>query len=299
MRPISFLSLMEVMNKDMITRWLLTHLPTRSGGRRAAADPAEVVGAIYYKLKTGCQWRWLLVEALFTGAALNWQGVYYHFNAWSRQWAWKNLWLASLRLHRRTLNLSSVQLDGSHTLANNGGAAIGYQGRKAGRSINALFLADNQGLPLAMATPQAGNQHDTFELERVFTELCELLDAAELRLGGLFLNADKDFDVSSLRQACARRGIEVNIPRNRRAADWQTDDDTPLDPELYRRRLVIERLNAWLDGFKALLVRYETSLKTGCPCTGWLLLYSCYENHRTSHFLNRFNKKSVIFQAVF
>ena len=62
-------------------------------------------------------------------------------------------------------------------------------------------------------------------------------------------------------------GVEVNIPRNRRAADWQTDDDTPLDPERYRRRLVIERLNAWLDGFKALLVRYETSLQN------WLALH--------------------------
>ncbi|RZK39477.1 MAG: IS5/IS1182 family transposase, partial [Hymenobacter sp.] len=72
---------------------------------------------------------------------------------------------------------------------------------------------------------------------------------------------DKAFDGSSLRQACARRGIEANIPRNRRSADWQTDDDTPLDPELYQRRLAIERLNAWLAGFKTLLVRYETSLQ--------------------------------------
>ena len=104
-------------------------------------------------------------------------------------------------------------------------------------------------------------------MERVFTELCELLEAAELRLEGLFLNADKAFDVRSLRQACARRGIEVNIPRNCRAADWQTDDDTPLDPERYRRRLVIERLNAWLDRFKVLLVRYETSLQN------WLALH--------------------------
>jgi hypothetical protein len=58
--------------------------------------------------------------------------------------------------------------------------------------------------------PQAGNQHDTFELERVFAELCEVLQAAELRLEGLFLYADKAFDVSSSRQACARSGIEVN-----------------------------------------------------------------------------------------
>lgn len=93
-----------------------------------------------------------------------------------------------------------------------------------------------------------------------------MLEAAELRLEGLFLNTGKAFDVTSLRQACARRAIEVNIPRNRRSADWQTDD-TPLDPELYRCRLAIERLNAWFDCFKALLVRYETSLQN------WLALH--------------------------
>ena len=131
------------------------------------------------------------MRALFTGAPLSGQGASYHFNVWGKQGAWKNLWLTSLCLPRRTLDLSSVQRDGSHTLAKNGGAAIGYQGRKAGRTTNALFLADSQGLPLAVATPQAGNQHDTFELERVFAELCDLLEAAELRLDGLFLNAEK------------------------------------------------------------------------------------------------------------
>ena len=95
-----------------------------------------------------------------------------------------------------------------------------------------------------MATPQAGNYHDAFNLEQVFAELCDLLEQAQLRLAGLFLNADKASDVTSLPQACAERDIEANIPRNRRAAAWQTDDDTPLDPELYRRRLVIEQMNA-------------------------------------------------------
>ena len=75
---------MEVLTKDMITRWTLPHLPARTGGRRVAADPVEVVGAICYKLKTGCQWRWLPVNALFTGEPLSWQGVYYHFKAWGK-----------------------------------------------------------------------------------------------------------------------------------------------------------------------------------------------------------------------
>lgn len=51
-----------------------------------------------------------------------------------------------------------------------------------------------------------------------------------------------------------------NLPRNQRSAEWQTDDDMPLDLEFYCR-LAIEQLDAWLDGFKALLVRYETSLQ--------------------------------------
>ena len=89
-----------------------------------------------------------------------------------------------------------------------------------------------------------------------------MLEQAGLPLKGLFLNADKAFDVISLRKACTRHNIEANILRNRRSTDWQTEDDTPLMPELYRRRQVIEQLNAWLDGFKTLLVRFETCLHT-------------------------------------
>ena len=254
---------MEVLPKDIITAWILPHLPFSAHGRRRAAHPVEVVGAMLYKLKTGCRWRWLPVRELLPTRPLTRQGVYYYFNQWRKQGAGKQLWLSVLRLNHAALDLSSVQLDGRHTPAKNGGAAVGYQGRKAARTTNALFLADNTGQPLALAlaTPQAGNPHDAFALEHVFAERCELLEQAQVRLAGLFLNADKAFAVASLRQACARRGTEVNIPRNRRSTDWQTDDDTPLDPELYRRRLVIEQLNAWLDGFKTLLVRDETCLE--------------------------------------
>lgn len=142
---------------------------------------------------------------------------------------------------------------------------------RAARTTNALFLADNTGQPLAVATPQAGNHHDTFALKHVFAELCDLLEQAHLRLVGLLFNANKAVEVNSLRQACAARNIEANSPRNRRAVDWQTDDDTPLDSKLYRRRLVIEQTNAWLDRFKTLLVRYKTCLENW-PVLHWLVL---------------------------
>lgn len=47
-----------------------------------------------------------------------------------------------------------------------------------------------------------------------------------------------------MRPECARRDMKTNIPRNCCAADWQTDDDTPFDPEFYRHRVVVEQANA-------------------------------------------------------
>ena len=84
------------------------------------------------------------------------------------------------------LDCSSVQLDGSHTPAKNGGKAVGYQGRKKARTTTALFLADNRGQPLACARPQAGNHHDLFDIETSFGERCGLLEEAHISLEGLF-----------------------------------------------------------------------------------------------------------------
>ena len=78
----------------------------------------------------------------------------------------------------------------------------------------------------------------------MFEELCVLLEAAGIVVARLFPNAASAFDTNGLRQACATRHIEANIARNRRPADWQTDDDTFLDPERYHRRGAVEYANA-------------------------------------------------------
>lgn len=252
---------MEVLSKDIIRTWILPHLPLRSGGRPARVPALELVEAMLYKLKTGCQWRFLPVKQFFAQAPLTWQTVYYHFCRWRRDGSWKNLWLSLLRRQRRFLDLSSVQLDGSHTPAKNGGAAVGYQGRKKARTTTQLLLTDNQGQPLATATPQAGNHHDLFAIETLFAELCALLEAAQIDLKGLFLNADSAFDAHALRHACERRGIEANLARNPRANGAADEHYVYFDEELYRRRTVAEHANAWLDSFKTLLVRYETSVE--------------------------------------
>ena len=144
---------MEVLSRDMIRQWILPALPFSTHGRPSVVEPVELVEVILYKLKSGCQWRLLPVKQFFTGAFLTWQGVYARFNAWRKNGSWQGVWLNVLRENGAHLDCSSVQLDGSHTPAKNGGEAVGYQGRKKARTTTALFLADNRGQPLACARP--------------------------------------------------------------------------------------------------------------------------------------------------
>lgn len=137
---------MEVLRKDIIRTWILPHLRSGTRGPACQADLLEVVELTLYKLKTGCQWRQLPLKQFFIELVLSWQSVYYHFNEWRKDGSWKKLWVTLLHLHKARLDLSSIQLDGSHTRTHNGGAAIGYQGRKAARTTNLLVLADKTGL---------------------------------------------------------------------------------------------------------------------------------------------------------
>lgn len=163
---------MGILNKSTIEKWILHHLAIGKRGFEAAVHLTEVVECIFHRLKTGCQWRELPTKEFFTTKQLSWQSVYYYFNKWrpplrSKNVCWQKVWIDILSSNRQYLDLSSVEsggvpLDGSHIPAKNGGDAIGYQGRKACNTTNALFMSDNQGVVLGMSTPQAG-QHRSGE----------------------------------------------------------------------------------------------------------------------------------------
>ena len=260
---------MEVLSKDTIERWIVPHLSVGRRGTKVSVELWRIVAAILYRLKSGCQWSMLPTEQFFPAAqGLTAGGVYHHFRKWVKDGSFKKVWTALLKTNHKLLDLSCMQLDGSHTLAKNGGEHIGYQTRKAANTTTALFLSDNQGLPLAMATPQSGNHHDLHDIEPLFEELCQLLKEADINLSGIFMNADSGFDAQVLRKQCSEKQIEANIEVNERNNKEELSDEyVYFDDLLYKRRFVIEKMNAWIDSFKALLIRFETSIKA------WMALH--------------------------
>ena len=168
------------------------------------------------------------------------------------------MWRDLLNKYRHLLDMSSIQLDGSHTPAKRGGEFVEYQGRKKAKTSNMLIIVDNQGRPIACSEPLAGNHHDSFNLEDSFKAMLSQLKTSKIETDGLFLNADSGFDSTNFRILCHQHEIFDNIDANKHNGNEECRSGFIFDELLYKQRFVIERTNAWVDAFKALLVRFET-----------------------------------------
>ena len=104
------------------------------------------------RLKTGVQWKELPIEVYFEKGEISWQNVYYYFNKWSKDGSFQRIWLNLLSKKKRKLDMSCVQLDGSHTRCRQKGESTGYQARKKSVTTNSIFLCDNKGQMIAMGS---------------------------------------------------------------------------------------------------------------------------------------------------
>ncbi len=162
---------------------------------------------------------------------------------------------------KRLLDLSTAQLDGTHSPAKRGGEAVAYQGRKKCKTTNILLLTDRKGIVVACGKPIAGNHNDLYNIEAQITEMLSQLAESEIPVDGLFLNADSGFDAKLIRQVLDKEGIMLNSPLNRRNGS-RLDSDILLDEEMYKERFVVERTNAWIDSCRSLLVRQDTTVSS-------------------------------------
>jgi transposase len=269
-----------IINKDIIENEIIPHLSKAKRGYVSKSDLSEIVNSIFFKLKTGTQWHLLPLDSLFTKVVLSYKTVFGKYRQWCKDNSWKNVWHNYIKVNRDKLDLSSADMDGSHTIAKKGGEDVGYQGRKKHKTTNSIFLTDRQGIPLAISTTVSGNHHDLFNIKGVMNELIDNLKSAEIKVDGLFINADSGFDSKDLRVMCIQNSIHANIDINRRNSN---DTEIFIDNELYKERYSIERSNAWLDSYRSVVLRYDT---TNSSWLNWNYLASLWIA------IKKFTKKS-------
>ena len=156
------------------------------------------------------------------------------------------------------LNLSELNLDGSHVIAKKGGESVAYQGRKKAKTTNILPITDGQGYILASTGLVAGNHNDAFNLKEHLQTAFKAIKQLGLNIKGAYFNADSAFDTKAARKVCFNYGLIPNMAENRRNRKRaKRGRKRMFSDEVYKGRFVSERSFAWVDKFRALLLRYD------------------------------------------
>jgi len=189
---------------------------------------------------------------------ISWQAVYYHWQKWSANGSLERVWQKSIQTIHADLDLSHLNLDGSHALAKKGGESVAYQPRKRAKTSNILPMTDANGYVVASTGIVAGNHHDAFCLKAHLQTAFKLMKPWGLVIAGALFNADSAFDTREARKVCFNHGVIPNIAENQRNRKTVKRGRKRLfNPDVYKQRFGSERSFAWIDKFRALLIRYD------------------------------------------
>ena len=130
-----------------------------------------------------------------------------------------------------------------------GGPGVGKT--KRGKGTKVMAVADGASLPVAVSVGSAA-PHEVKLVEPT-------LEARFLREAPQRLIGDKAYDSDPLDHSLAQQGIQMIAPHRQNRQKPATQDGRPL--RRYRRRWKVERLFAWLQNFRRILVRHERHLE--------------------------------------
>jgi transposase len=118
---------------------------------------------------------------------------------------------------------------------------------KRGKGTKLMAFSDGSSVPLALHAESA-SPHEVSLVEAT-------LASAFLKEKPERLIGEKAYDSDPLDESLLKRGIEMIAPHRKNRKKKKTQDGRKL--RRYRRRWKIERLFAWLQNFRRLVVRYE------------------------------------------
>ena len=107
--------------KGQFTQYIKPHLSTAKRGYESDIPLYKIFNLILYKLYTGCPWPALPIDKDSDGRpVMSYQVPYYHFRKWSKDGSLQGLCDAGIISIKYELNLSVLNLDGSHSVATKG-----------------------------------------------------------------------------------------------------------------------------------------------------------------------------------
>jgi len=220
--------------------------PHPKGGR--PWQPArQMLDAIFYVLRTGCQWK-ALPRSL--GAPST---VHERFQHWVEAGVFRRLWASGLLEYdeRVGIDWEWQAMDGALTKAPLGGESTGRNPTDRGKGgVKRSLLTEGRGVPVGLSVDGA-NRHDMKLVDRTLASI-PVERPTPTPEEPQQLSLDKGYDYAAVRETVAAYGYTAHIRTRGEEATARRDI-----PGYRARRWLVERTHSWMNRFRRLLIRWE------------------------------------------
>jgi transposase len=240
-------------------------LPHLSRGRRGPAPTLalhKIFNYILQLLYMGCQWKALPIEKNDEGRPeIHYTRIYRALRRWQADGCIDRIFAGSVRkLHQDgLLDLTVIHGDGTTTAAKKGGDNLGYSGHKHLKGDKVIALCDRRCNVIAPFVSAPGNRNESPLLRDALPRLNHMARAIGMDLQGSTVSLDGVYDCRANRKAIFNRDMIPNIPENPRGRKTpKRGRKLRFNPAIFEERFrTIERIFAWEDKFRRLLLRFE------------------------------------------
>jgi transposase len=228
---------------------LPVHVNThRFGGGKPRTPDRKCADAIFYVLRTGCQWRALATTELCPHST-----AHERFQHWVRAGVFLKLWRAGIEHFDdlKGLDWRWLSMDGAMTKAPLGGEKTGpTPPDRAKRGVKRRLLTEAHGVPLGLVVAGA-NRHDMKLVKQTVKSLVvKRPGPTKKRPQGMCL--DKGYDSAEVRATLREFGFTAHI-----RARGEEAQALKRRAGFKARRWVVERTQRWMNRFRRVLMRWD------------------------------------------
>jgi transposase len=248
---------------EQFQEFVLAHLPKDfywSPKRKLSLY--ETFTYIFLFLYMGCQWKMLPIKKGADGKPeIHYSNIHRAFMYLTERDVFNAVFMASVsRLHKaKLLDVSVIHGDGTTTAAKKGGDNLGYSGHKHIKGDKIVAFCDRDCNVIAPFITAPGNRNELPLLLKALPKVTSMAKMIGIDLRKTIVSLDGVYDCRANRKAIFNAGMIPNINENKRGRKTPKRGRKPFfDPDILEERFrTIERVFAWEDKFKRLLLRFE------------------------------------------